>query len=142
MAQLQSKLKRGDSVVVLTGKDKGQRGTIERVITKTNRVVVSGINTVNRHVGQREAMRTQGQPGKVQKEMPIHVSNVALVDPKEDKATRIGYQTNDKGEKVRVAKKSGETIDTLKKAAGSKPAAKKAPAKKAPAKKTKEESAE
>lgn len=124
MAQLQSKLKKGDNVVVIAGKDKGRTGTISRVVTKTNRVVVDGVNLVKKHISQREAFRLQREPGMEQRPAPIHASNVMLADPKDGKPTRIGYKLDDKGNKVRYAKKSGETIDVLKKAADKKAAKK------------------
>lgn len=116
MAELQSKLKSGDEVVVIAGKDKGQKGKITRVVTKTNRIVVEGINTVKKHLSQREAMRTGREAGVETKAMPIHASNVMLADPKTGEPTRIGYRIEKDGSKVRVAKKSGTVIDTLKKA--------------------------
>ena len=101
-----AKIKKGDKVIILTGKDKGKTGTVTRVIPAEDRVVVAGVNTVKRH--QRP---TQTQPGGIEeKDAPIHVSNVALVDPKTDKATRVGFTVKD-GKKVRVAKASGEVID-------------------------------
>ena len=117
MAQLASKLKKGDDVIVITGKDKGKEGKITRVITDTNKVLVSGLNMVKKHISQREAMRTQREPGVEQKEMPIAVSNVMLKDPKTGKPTKIGYSTDKAGNKIRVAKASGETVDIIKKAA-------------------------
>ena len=101
-----SKLKKGDKVIVLSGKDKLKTGEITKVITKTGKVVVSGINTAIRHTKQTQ--NTQG--GKLPKEMPINVSNVALVDPKEGGPTRVGFKFVE-GKKVRYAKKSGETIN-------------------------------
>lgn len=118
MAQLDSKLKRGDDVVVISGKSKGQSGKIARVITATNRVVVEGVNMVKKHLSQKDAMRLGREPGVVQKEASIHVSNVMLKDPKTGAPTRVGYKVNDDGSKVRVAKKSGTELDTVKKANG------------------------
>ncbi len=115
MTGLASKLKTGDDVIVIAGKDKGKRGKIERVVTKTNRVVVTGVNVVKKHISQREAMRTQGEPGIAEKTMPIHVSNVMLVDPKSDKPTRLSYKIEKDGSKMRIAQKSGQVVDTLKK---------------------------
>lgn len=113
---LQSKLKTGDEVIVVAGKDKGKKGKITSVVTKTNRVIVAGINTVNKRISERTAMQMQIEPGLITKEMPIAVSNVMLADPKTGKPTRIGYRTEKDGSKVRVAKASGEVIDTIKKA--------------------------
>ena len=89
MATLQSKLKTGDEVIVITGKDKGKKGKITSVDTKANRVVVAGINMVKKHVSQREAMRLQREPGIETKEMPMAVSNVMLADPKTGKPAHI-----------------------------------------------------
>ena len=101
-----AKLKKGDRVVVLAGRDKGKEGDILRVIPKENRAVVSGVNTVIRH--RRQDQRSQG--GRIAMEAPIDLSNLALVDPKDGGPTRVGFRFED-GKKVRFAKKSGETID-------------------------------
>lgn len=101
------KIKKGDRVVVLTGKDKGKSGDVVAVMPKENRAVVSGVNVARRH--QRQTAGQEG--GIISKEMPIHVSNLAHVDPKDGKATRVGYKTLDDGKKVRVARRSGEVID-------------------------------
>lgn len=98
-------LKKGDKVVVVAGKDKGKTGEITSVITKTDRLVVSGINMVTRH---NKASMNQ-EPGKVTKEMPIHMSNVMLADPKDGKPTRVGYKMEG-DKKVRFAKRSGEVL--------------------------------
>jgi len=102
-----AKIKKGDQVIVLTGKDKGKKGEVTSVVTQDNRVVVQGVNVVTRHT--RPSMNSQG--GLVKKEAPIHVSNVALIDPKSDKPTRVGFKTLEDGTKVRVARASGEQID-------------------------------
>ncbi len=100
------KIKKGDQVVVLTGRDKGTKGEVLKVLTSELRVLVQGVNLVTKH-----QKPTQVSPGGIQKkELPIHVSNVALVDPKKGEATRIGYKVLKDGTKTRVAKKSGETI--------------------------------
>jgi large subunit ribosomal protein L24 len=101
-----AKIKKGDKVIVLTGRDKGKTGEVTQVLPKEERVVVSGVNVVKRH--QRPSQTTPG--GIVEKNASIHVSNVALVDPKSGEATRVGFKVED-GKKVRVAKKSGEVID-------------------------------
>ena len=98
-------LKTGDNVVVIAGKDKGKTGKITQVITKTDRVVVEGVNIVKRH--QKAAMNQE--PGIVSKELPIHVSNVALADPKDGKPTRVGYKIEN-GKKIRFAKRSGQEL--------------------------------
>lgn len=101
------KIKKGDNVVVLTGRDKGKTGTVMKVMPKESRVVVQGVNVVKRHT--RPAAGQQG--GIVEKESTIHVSNVSLVDPKTNKPTRVGFKTVDGGRKVRVARRSGEVLD-------------------------------
>jgi large subunit ribosomal protein L24 len=101
-----AKLKKGDKVIVLTGKDKGREGQIETIMTKEGKAVVTGINTAIRHT--RQSQNTQG--GRVPVDMPIQLSNLALVDPKEGGATRVGFKM-DGDKKVRYAKKSGEVID-------------------------------
>ncbi len=106
MAAPKLKLKKGDQVIVLTGRDKGKKGEILKAIPTENRVVVSGINVVKKHTKP-----TQFAAGGIEdKELSIHVSNVALVDPKKGTATRIGFKDLKDGKKVRVAKKSGETL--------------------------------
>ena len=102
-----NKIKKGDTVVVLSGKDKGRSGTVLEMVTKSDRVLVQGINIVKRHT--RQSQTSEG--GIIAKEAPIHISNVALADPKDGKATRVGIKINDDGSKVRVAKRSGELID-------------------------------
>ncbi|MEM6973352.1 MAG: 50S ribosomal protein L24 [Pseudomonadota bacterium] len=102
-----AKLKKGDKVVVLSGRDKGKEGEITLVMPKENRAVVSGINMVVRHT--RPSQGSQG--GRIPKEAPIQISNLALIDPKEGGPTRVGFRFQDDGTKVRYAKKSGEVID-------------------------------
>lgn len=101
------RVKKGDKVVVLTGKDKGKSGEVLRVIREERRALVSGVNMVKRHTKQTQAE----QGGIVSKEAPIQLSNIALQDPKDGKATRVGYKTLEDGRKVRFAKRSGEVID-------------------------------
>lgn len=101
------RIKKGDTVTVLAGKDKGRTGTVLEMVNKSDRVVVQGINMVRRH--QRQSQTSEG--GIIAKEASIHISNVALVDPKDGKATRVGFKMNDDGTKVRVAKRSGEVIN-------------------------------
>jgi large subunit ribosomal protein L24 len=105
MAKL--KIKKGDKVIVLAGKDKGKQGEVLRVIPTENRAVVSGINVAKRHQKQTPAQ----EGGIVSMSLPIHVSNLALRDPKSGKPTRVGYKTLGDGKKVRVARRSGEVID-------------------------------
>ena len=102
-----AKIKKGDRVVVLTGKDKGRQGQVLRVTPKDSRVLVAGVNMVKRHTRP-----TQGDPqgGIKNKEASLHISNVAFVDPKSGEPIRVGFRI-DGDKKVRVAKKSGEVID-------------------------------
>ena len=102
------KIKRGDKVVVRTGKDKGKSGEVLRVLRQEDRVLVQGVNMVKRH--QRPSQVAPG--GIIEKEAPLHISNVALADPKTDLPTRVGYRFDDGGRKLRYAKRSGEPIDT------------------------------
>ena len=104
---LKLKLKKGDKVIVITGKDKGKTGEITKVFVKENKVLVSGINMAKRHTKPSQ----ENAGGIISKEMPIHISNVAFVDPKTSKATRLGIKVDKDGRKVRVAKKSGEVVD-------------------------------
>ncbi|MEM8799002.1 MAG: 50S ribosomal protein L24 [Pseudomonadota bacterium] len=102
-----SKFKKGDKVIVLTGRDKGKRGEILRMLPEKGRAIVSGVNVVKRH--QRA---TQAGPGGIQsKEAPIDLSNIAVEDPKSGDATRVGFKFLEDGRKVRFAKASGEVID-------------------------------
>ncbi len=102
-----AKFKKGDKVTVLTGRDKGKSGEILRALPARERVIVQGINMVKRHT--RPSAASQG--GIVPQEAPIHVSNIAHVDPKSGKPTRVGFRTLEDGRKVRFAKASGEQID-------------------------------
>jgi len=102
-----ARIKKGDRVVVTTGRDKGKTGEVTEVRPADNRVVVSGVNLVKRH--QRQTQTTQG--GIVEKEAAINLSNVMIVDPKSGEPTRVGFKTLDDGRKVRFAKRSGEVID-------------------------------
>ena len=101
------KLKRGDTVVVISGKEKGKRGEVERVIPKKNRVVVGDVNTRTRHARPSQ----NNQQGLYTFDAPIDISNVMLVDPGSGEPTKVGYRFTDSGEKVRVAKKTGRDID-------------------------------
>ena len=99
------KVKKGDEVIVIAGKEKGKKGKITQVITDTSRVVVEGVNKVKRHT---KPSRT-GAGGVVEKEASLHVSNVMLVDPKSGKGTRVGYKIEGEN-KVRIAKRSGDRV--------------------------------
>lgn len=101
------KIKKGDKVIVITGKDKGKTGEVTKVLVQENKVIVSGINMAKRHT--KPSQESAG--GIISKEMPIQISNVAYVDPKTNKPTRLGIQIDKNGRKVRVAKKSGEVVD-------------------------------
>lgn len=101
------KLKKGDKVIVLAGREKGRKGEIIRMLPADDRAVVSGLNKVKRHT--RPAAGNPG--GIVEKEAPIHLSNLAIEDPKDGKPTRVGFRFLDDGRKVRFAKRSGEVID-------------------------------
>ncbi len=101
------KIRKGDRVVVRTGKDKGKTGEVLRVMPKENRAIVQGVNMVKRH--QRQTATQEG--GIIVKEAPIHISNLALVDPASGQATRVGWRFLEDGTKVRVAKRSGEVIN-------------------------------
>ena len=101
------KIKKGDSVVVISGRDRGKRGEVMRVMRKEDRLVVQGINMIKRHTRP-----SAGHPGGiVDKEASIHISNVAHVDPASSRPTRVGYKVLEDGRKVRFAKRSGEVID-------------------------------
>ena len=102
-----AKIRKGDTVVVLSGKDKGKTGEVIRSIPKDMKVVVSGVNIAARH---RKPTQTSPQGGIERKEAPLHVSNVAIADPKTGKPTRVRFDINKDGKKVRVAAKSGELI--------------------------------
>jgi len=101
------KIKKGDKVVVLSGRDKGRTGEVLKMMPKEDKAVVRGVNLVRRH--QRQTPQQEG--GIITKEAPIHVSNLALADPKDGKPTRVGFKVQEDGKKVRVAKRSGELID-------------------------------
>ncbi|WP_284125889.1 50S ribosomal protein L24 [Parerythrobacter aestuarii] len=102
-----AKIKKGDSVVVLSGKDKGKTGTVAKIMPKEGKVVVSGVNMIARH---RKPSQANPQGGIDRYEAPMHIAKVAVADPKDGKPTRVRIEEKD-GKKVRVAVKSGETID-------------------------------
>ncbi len=106
MTKPKLKIKKGDKVVVLAGRDKGKRGEVTVVMPNENRAVVQGVNMVRRH--QKQTAQQDG--GIVAKEAPIHISNIAVEDPGDGSATRVGFKFED-GRKVRFAKRSGELID-------------------------------
>jgi large subunit ribosomal protein L24 len=102
-----ARIKKGDRVVVITGRDKGRKGEVLRMFPSDDRALVSGVNMVKQH--QKQSAKVQG--GIVNKEAPVHLSNLAHVDPKTGGPTRIGFKVLGDGRKVRFAKKSGEVID-------------------------------
>ena len=102
-----AKIKKGDRVVVLAGRDKGRSGEVVQVQPKEARAIVRGVNTVKRH--QKQTAKVEG--GIITKEAPIHLSNLAIADPKNNKPTRVGFKILPDGRKVRFAKRSGELID-------------------------------
>jgi large subunit ribosomal protein L24 len=101
------KIRKGDHVVVITGKDKGKKGEVLKVIPSENRAIVKGVGMIRRH--QKQTATQEG--GIIAKEAAIHISNLALEDPKDGKPTRVGYKFLKDGRKVRFAKRSGEMID-------------------------------
>jgi large subunit ribosomal protein L24 len=107
MTQPKLKIKKGDRVIVIAGRDKGKSGEVLRVIPNENRAVVQGVNTVQRH--QKQTPQQDG--GIIAKEAPIHISNIALEDPEDGRPTRVGFKFADDGRKVRFAKRSGGTIN-------------------------------
>ena len=107
MTQVKLKIKKGDQVIILAGKNKGAKGEVLKVSPQDSRVTVQGVNVVTRH--NKPSQVSAG--GIEKKELPIHISNVALADPKSGKPTRVGYKVGKDGKKVRVARKSGQTIE-------------------------------
>jgi large subunit ribosomal protein L24 len=101
------KIKKGDRVAMITGRDKGKTGEVLRVLRKNNRVLVQGVNMVKRHQGPTQ----MNAGGIIEKEAAVHISNVALIDPKSDRPTRVGYRFEEGGRKVRIARRSGEAIE-------------------------------
>ncbi len=101
------KIRKGDRVTVICGRDKGRTGDVLRVLHKKSRILVQGVNVAKRHHGPSPT----NPGGIVDKELPLHISNVALIDPKTDRPTRVGVRIDKGGRKVRIAKRSGEAID-------------------------------
>ena len=104
-----ARIRKGDRVVVITGSDRGKQGEVLSVLPKANRAVVQGVNVAKHHT-KPKGMGQQG--GIVEKEGPIHLSNVMLIDPKTEKPTKVGFRLLDGGRKVRVAKSTGEVIES------------------------------
>ncbi|GAB4575853.1 MAG: 50S ribosomal protein L24 [Anaerolineae bacterium] len=105
------RIKKGDTVEVIAGKDIGARGEVLRVLSKENRVVVAQVNIAKKHQRPMQAGRQQIQPGIIEFEAPLHLSNVMLVCTQCDKRTRVGFRVNEDGQKVRVCRKCGADID-------------------------------
>ena len=103
------KVRKNDTVEVISGKDKGKRGRVIEVLPKLSRVRVEGVNKIKRHTKPNPQKNVKG--GIVERENPLHVSNVALIDPKSDKPTRVGMKVMDDGTRVRIAKRSGLQLD-------------------------------
>lgn len=105
------RIKKGDTVEVIAGRDIGMRGEVVRVIPKENRVIVSGVNTMKRHRQARQVGNQQIPAQIVEFDAPLHISNVMIVDPERDEPTRVGFKFLENGRKVRYAKKSGAVLD-------------------------------
>ena len=106
MTQIRFKVKRGDLVQVTTGKNRGRRGIVQKVLLSEARVIVEGVNQVTRHIRPSQ----QNPSGSVTKTLPIHISNVSVVDPSTDAAAKVGIKVNPDGTKIRVFKKSGQPV--------------------------------
>ncbi|AQT47509.1 50S ribosomal protein L24 [Bartonella sp. B10834G6] len=102
-----NKIRKGDKVVILSGKDKGRNGEVIKVNPEENTAIVRGINMVKRHQRQTQTQ----EAGIISKEAPLHISKLAIADPKDGKPTRVGFRIEEGGKKVRVAKRSGDLID-------------------------------
>lgn len=103
-----ARIRKGDQVQIISGDEKGRRGEVMRVLPKEGRAIVQGLRLVSRH----QKPRGVGQPGGiVEQEAPVHISKLALVDPKTDQPTRVGFRRSEDGRKIRFARKSGEVID-------------------------------
>jgi len=109
--QVSSQIRKGNTVEVISGDDRGLRGTVQWVYPKNDRVIVSGVNIVKKHQRPMRAGRAQVQPGIIEFEAPIHISNVMLVCPQCNQRTRVGFVRREDGIKTRVCKKCGEMID-------------------------------
>ena len=108
-----TKVKKGDTVGVITGDDKGKTGEVIRVFAQNQKVLVQGVNRVYRHL---RPSRRHPHGGRIQKEMPISISNVLPIDPKTNQPTRVGFRINEDGSKERIAKKSGQSLGMVRKA--------------------------
>lgn len=106
-----AKIKKGDTVEIISGNDRGVRGAVQRVLPKKDRVVISGVNIVKKHQRPMRAGRSEVQAGVIEFEAPIHISNMMLVCPQCDEPTRVGFAQQEGGHKVRVCKRCGEAVD-------------------------------
>jgi large subunit ribosomal protein L24 len=104
------KIKKGDTVQVISGKDRGAKGKVIRAIPAEDKVIVEGVNRVTRHTRVQTSTRGSQSGGIVTQEAPIHVSNVAIVDPNDGKPTRVGYKINEDGTKVRISRRTGAEL--------------------------------
>jgi large subunit ribosomal protein L24 len=109
MARLQTPIRKNDTVIVRAGKDRGKKGRVLRVLAAANRLVVEGVNLMKRHTRPNPQKNIKG--GIIEREAPIHASNVMLVDPDTNEATRLGTQTLPDGRRVRISRKSGSVVD-------------------------------
>jgi large subunit ribosomal protein L24 len=109
MARINTPVRKNDVVVVRTGKDRGKRGRVLRVLAEKNRLVVEGVNIIKRHTRPNPQKNIKG--GIVEREAPIHASNVMLLDPDSNEATRLGIRTLPDGRRVRISRKSGTVVD-------------------------------
>ena len=109
MSRVETPVRRNDTVSINTGKDRGKRGRVLKVLPAKNRLIVEGVNLIKRHTRPNPQRNIKG--GIVEREAAIHVSNVALLDPKSDKPTKVGFKFLEDGRKVRFARASGETLD-------------------------------
>ena len=109
MSKLQTPIRRNDQVVVTTGKDSGKKGRVLKVLPTKNRLIVEGVNMIKRHTRPNPQKNIKG--GIVEREAPIHASNVMLLDPEENKPTRVGHQTLPDGRRVRIGRRSGAVVD-------------------------------
>ena len=109
MARIKTPVRKNDVVVVRTGKDRGKRGRVLRVLAEKNRLVVEGVNIIKRHTRPNPQKNIKG--GIVEREAPIHASNVMLLDPDSNEATRLGIRTLPDGRRVRISRKSGTVVD-------------------------------
>jgi large subunit ribosomal protein L24 len=109
MSRLQTPIRKNDTVLVIAGKDRGKRGRVLKVLPERNRVIVEGVNTVRRHTKPNPRQNVKG--GIVQREAPIHASNVQLISPDSGEPTRVGHQILQDGRKVRISRKDGAVVD-------------------------------